>query len=86
MEKKGLEANADVAILLELVKMEDLAEKKTKIYSRLLTDPMLAKEMERLSLGHAARKEDLLLLAGQKEPKKKNAGGMGAMNMEEQTK
>ncbi len=40
--------------------LEDLLEKKTKIYSRLLTDPFLAEEMELLSVRHAERKKKWL--------------------------
>ena len=46
-------------ILCSLVAVEDLAEKKAKIYSRLLTDPTLAKDMEELALRHAKRKQAL---------------------------
>jgi len=48
--------------LTELAGAEDLAEKKTKIYARLLTDVALAAEMENLSSRHAKRKEALLCL------------------------
>lgn len=44
-------------VLSALVCMEDIAEKKTKIYSRLLTDPTLAKDMEELSMRHEKRKQ-----------------------------
>ena len=83
MEKKGLKPNADAEALLEIAKLEDLAEKKTKIYSRLLTEPTLAKEMERLALFHAKRKNALLILAGVREAKKGKEGGMDEMNTEE---
>lgn len=83
MEKKGLKPNADAEVLLGIANLEDLAEKKTKIYSRLLTEPTLAKEMERLALCHATRKNALLTLAGAKETKKENKGGMDEMNTEE---
>ena len=42
-----------------LAGIEDLVEKKTKIYSRLLMDVALAKEMEGLSLRHQSRKTEL---------------------------
>jgi hypothetical protein len=62
-----------------LIKLEDIAEKKTKIYSRLLTDPSLAKEMEELSLRHEKRKEKLeSLLLGEKrttQEKEQEDGG-----------
>ena len=49
--------------LLALADWEDILGKKTKIYSRLLTDPALAKMMEECSFRHEARKEKLLALA-----------------------
>ena len=61
----------------ELAGLEDLAEKKTRIYSRLLTDIDLASDMERLSAKHAKRKEALLVLAGWKEKKATNADENG---------
>ena len=85
MEKTGLKPNMDAEALLEVAKLEDLAEKKTKIYSRLLTEPTLAKEMERLAACHAKRKNALLVLAGLKEPKNKKDGGMDEMSTEEDT-
>lgn len=61
----------DEALLLKyLAKIEDLAEKKSKIYSRLLIDPRLAQDMESLAVGHAQGKKSLLDLA-----KKEEAGG-----------
>ena len=59
-----------------LISMEDLAEKKTKIYSRLLTDTALAKAMEVVSAHHAERKQALKeLLYG--KAKGKNAEKKG---------
>ncbi|MBQ7880064.1 MAG: hypothetical protein IJ317_05390 [Clostridia bacterium] len=46
-------------VLQTLISVEDLAEKKTKIYSRLLTDATLAKDMEELALRHSKRKQAL---------------------------
>ncbi len=60
-EKRALEA---------LLGLEDLAEKKIKIFSRLLMDTGIAKQMEELSLRHEKRKESLAVFLGQK-PKKK---------------
>lgn len=60
-EKRALEA---------LLGLEDLAEKKIKIFSRLLMDTGIAKQMEELSLRHEKRKEELAIFLGQK-PKKK---------------
>ncbi len=66
--------------LKKLLKLEDLAEKKAKIYARLLTELSLAKEMEALSLRHESRKELLTKLALGKTKKKQNEGGMSEMN------
>ena len=60
----------DGDVLCYLAKREDLAEKKAKIYSRLLTEPALAQEMEALAKRHAERKMRLETLATGKEPKK----------------
>ena len=48
--------------LKELIELEDLAEKKARIYARLLVEPPLAKAMEDLALRHEERKERLSLL------------------------
>ena len=66
--------------LKKLLKLEDLAEKKSKIYSRLLTDMHLAESMNELSLRHEKRKEMLTELAFGKMKKKQNDQGMYAMN------
>ncbi len=42
--------------LQNLWELEDLAEKKTQIYARLLIEPSLAAEMEGLSSRHGERK------------------------------
>ena len=55
--------------MLSLLQMEDVAEKKAKIYSRLLTETSLAQEMEALAARHAERKKRLEKLATGKEPK-----------------
>ena len=60
----------DGDVLCYLAKREDLAEKKAKIYSRLLTEVSLAEAMETLAVRHAERKAELLALAGEKEAKK----------------
>lgn len=54
--------NAEKECLEKLIELEDLAEKKTKIYSRLLTESYLAKELEQLSFRHEKRREQLELL------------------------
>ena len=74
----------ETQLLTTLAEIEDLAEKKTKIYSRLLTDVHFAKEMNDLSLRHEKRKEMLAKLIGKKLPKKQNDGGMSAMNGQEE--
>ena len=65
--------------LKELMELEDLAEKKARIYARLLVEPPLAKAMEELALRHEERKERLhFLLYG----KRKKKGGMSALKGE----
>ena len=59
-------------VLSELIELEDLAEKKAKIHSRLLTEPSIAQEMESLAKRHAERKMRLkTLLSG--KPKKEES-------------
>ena len=61
--------------LQELLTIEDLAEKKAKIYSRLLMDVEKAQDMEGLSARHAGRKAEIeKLLFGDE---KKKTGGAG---------
>ena len=50
-------------VLERLAGLEDLVEKKVKIYSRLLTDAALAEDMETLASRHAERKTTLECLA-----------------------
>ncbi len=72
-----------------LIELEDLAEKKAKIYSRLLMDTALAKKMEALSARHAERKsriEALLFGETAKKKLKANDGGMCEMNKGESKK
>ena len=66
--------------LKEVMELEDLAEKKTRIYSRLLVEPTLAKEMENISKRHEERKERIELLLYGKNKKK---GGMSALKGED---
>lgn len=66
--------------LKEVMELEDLAEKKTRIYSRLLVEPALAKEMENISKRHEERKERIQLLLYGKSKKK---GGMSALKGED---
>ena len=73
-------------LLTVLSQMEDLAEKKARIYARLLTDVSLAKAMEELSLRHEKRKEKCVALVIGKVVKKQNGQGMSAMNGQEDKK
>ena len=67
--------------LKNLIELEDLAEKKTKIYSRLLLEPALAKAMDELSVRHEKRKETIARLLYGKSAK---GGGMSAMKKKEE--
>ena len=78
MEKSVAEEEKDV--LISLSGWEDILEKKSKIYSRLLTDPALAKVMEECSFRHEKRKEELLTLAFGKSAKKQNGQDRYASN------
>ena len=80
MEKE--ERDEEVKRLETLVSLEDLAEKKTKIFSRLLMDAAIAKEMEGLSLRHEKRKETLMQLLGQKPKNKQKQDTVSATNGE----
>ena len=75
--------NCEYQHLLSLADWEDILGKKAKIYSRLLTDPALAKMMEECGFRHEKRKEKLLGLVYGKTAKKKNGQGMSALNGEE---
>lgn len=59
--------NKDRELLFYLAEREALAEKKAKIYSRLLTEPNLAENMETLAVRHEKRKKSLVALAEGKE-------------------
>ena len=61
----------ETELIATLAESEDLAEKKTRIYSRLLTEQALAKEMEELSARHTVRRERLEKLAFGKVKKEK---------------
>ncbi|MBQ3020459.1 MAG: hypothetical protein IJD77_07750 [Clostridia bacterium] len=63
-----------------LLELEDLGSKKTKIYSRLLTDAALASEMEARAKRHDERKLAIEKLLYGKTVKKANDGGMSATN------
>ena len=68
--ERQVEQELDQDIFCRLAQKEDLAEKKAKIYSRLLTEVNLATEMETLAVRHAERKQTLLKFAGKKGEKK----------------
>lgn len=61
--------------LTQLKRLEDLAEKKTKIFSRLLMDAALAQDLESLSTRHETRKQAICLLLGEKSEKAQKEGG-----------
>ncbi len=63
-EEESKRTGGELGRLHYLAKIEDLAEKKSKIYSRLLFNPALAQDMERLAVSHAQGKKSLLTLAG----------------------
>ncbi|MBO5240191.1 MAG: hypothetical protein J6B56_02075 [Clostridia bacterium] len=69
-----------------LAGIEDLVEKKTKIYSRLLTDAALAEDMETIANRHAKRKTTLQSLAvgkTKKAEKRRNEAGEESEEEEE---
>ena len=74
----------EACVLKTLSDVEDLAEKKMKIYSRLLMDAALAEDMGALSARHVKRKEALGLLVGEKPKKKQNGQGMSETNGSEE--
>ena len=75
MEKETEKMEKEELLIKTLMELEDLAEKKTKIYSRLLTDATLAKDMETFAARHEKRKETLeKLLYGEAQKSKKQKG------------
>ena len=80
MSKETLTAEEENRAMEKLMEVEDLAEKKVKIYSRLLTDAALAEDMKSLAQRHEKRKEELFKLAFGKKVKKEKKGGMSEMN------
>lgn len=78
--------NKEITALERLTDMEDITEKKAKIYSRLFMDADLAKDMENLALRHQKRKERLVELTCGKSAKSKNGQGRCEMNGEEEEK
>lgn len=61
--------------LKRIYKAEDIAEKKMRIYSRLLMDATLAKDMESLAEKSEERKKSLKSLLGKKPDEKKSETG-----------
>ena len=70
----------EICALKTLAEAEALAEKKLKIFSRILMDINLTKELDTLSKRHGNRRDALMHLMGE-EPK--NKGGMYEMNAKE---
>ena len=54
-------------VLQYLIRIEDLAEKKSSIYARLLTEVSLAQGMEKLLENHKQRKQALQTLLGEEK-------------------
>ena len=76
--QKTSESKKEECFLKQLSGVEDLAEKKTKIYSRLLTDAALAKDMESQSARHTKRRQALtLLISGELSKRDKEQNGQG---------
>ena len=82
MEEREQRAQEEQMLLFALAEREELSSKKAKIYSRLLTDPALAKAAEEIALHHEKREEQLVALALGKTPKKKN--GQGRVELSEE--
>ena len=80
MEEKTMEVQREQSRLIALAEWEEIVEKKSKIYSRLLTDTALAKTREEVSARHEERRMRLLTLAYGKSPKKQNGQGRYEMN------
>ena len=55
----------EAATLQKLRKMEELAQKKISIFSRILMDVALAQDLEALATRHSERKETLSALLGE---------------------
>ena len=83
MEEKEQKAREEQMLLFALAEREDVLSKKAKIYSRLLTDPALAKAAEDVAFHHEDRKDRLAALALGKTQKKKN--GHGRVEMKEES-
>ncbi|MBQ8323437.1 MAG: hypothetical protein IJX91_05670 [Clostridia bacterium] len=73
--ENGVGVEKEKESLKLLMGVEDLAEKKIKIFSRLLMDAALAGDMEKLALRHEKRKEKIEKLVFGKAQKKKATQG-----------
>ena len=85
MEETELQTENEVEkeALKGIVSVLNIAEKKARIYSRLLTEVSLAKAMEELACKHEKQKEELqTLLYGKakKSTKKQNGDSMDGGN------
>ena len=69
--KKEQELQLEYTALERLIVQEDLSEKKARIFSRLLMDAGIAKQMETLAQRHEQRKKLLCALVGKKEGEEK---------------
>ena len=71
MEEKDSEMTRkdEECALRDLLSMLNIAEKKARIYSRLLTEVSLAKGMEKLACSHEEQKNILQTLLGEKKKK-----------------
>ncbi len=61
------------SVLATLIEREDLAEKKTRIYARLLTDSAVVKTLQEVADSHRKNGETLAVFLGAKPQKD---GGM----------
>lgn len=69
-EKDGEKTGKDEECALrDLLSMLNIAEKKARIYSRLLTEVSLAKGMEKLACSQEEQKNILQTLLGEKKKK-----------------
>ena len=59
MQVESGKTSLELKTLHDLCTMEEIAEKKAKIYARLLIEPSLTKEMEALSQMHKERRAAL---------------------------
>ena len=65
-------AEKERGVFAKTIEAETLAEKKAKVYAKLLTDPKIAKTMEEIALRHGERVETLAKILGLKKNEKSN--------------